>query len=162
MIRRPPRSTLFPYTTLFRSLDARDRRGRNRPSFHDDLARCGDRDLVAMMMKALIHHGAPGAGELWDFHEHPLFAHNPGARQGANRDGFSPRTEPADVAGQLEAGKTCVRIIGADLLDILSHAAEFSLADALARDEDLDRFDLHETDHPSLDLQEPIAGDGRL
>src|SRR3712207_7470210 len=25
MIRRPPRSTLFPYTTLFRSLDVRDR-----------------------------------------------------------------------------------------------------------------------------------------
>src|SRR2546430_13207972 len=25
MIRRPPRSTLFPYTTLFRSLDARAR-----------------------------------------------------------------------------------------------------------------------------------------
>src|SRR3712207_8649728 len=25
MIRRPPRSTLFPYTTLFRSLDARER-----------------------------------------------------------------------------------------------------------------------------------------
>src|SRR3712207_9019294 len=25
MIRRPPRSTLFPYTTLFRSLDGRDR-----------------------------------------------------------------------------------------------------------------------------------------
>src|SRR5690349_23730760 len=27
MIRRPPRSTLFPYTTLFRSAGARDRRG---------------------------------------------------------------------------------------------------------------------------------------
>src|SRR3989475_2702292 len=27
MIRRPPRSTLFPYTTLFRSLARRDRRG---------------------------------------------------------------------------------------------------------------------------------------
>src|SRR2546423_3020613 len=27
MIRRPPRSTLFPYTTLFRSLRAGDRRG---------------------------------------------------------------------------------------------------------------------------------------
>src|SRR3712207_7804961 len=26
MIRRPPRSTLFPYTTLFRSMDAGDRR----------------------------------------------------------------------------------------------------------------------------------------
>src|SRR2546430_7365992 len=25
MIRRPPRSTLFPYTTLFRSLEVRDR-----------------------------------------------------------------------------------------------------------------------------------------
>src|SRR3712207_7999611 len=27
MIRRPPRSTLFPYTTLFRSLAHRERRG---------------------------------------------------------------------------------------------------------------------------------------
>src|SRR3712207_8778977 len=27
MIRRPPRSTLFPYTTLFRSRDARDAHG---------------------------------------------------------------------------------------------------------------------------------------
>src|SRR5437899_5411959 len=33
MIRRPPRSTLFPYTTLFRSsgLRSRGRRGRSRP-----------------------------------------------------------------------------------------------------------------------------------
>src|SRR2546425_8529688 len=34
MIRRPPRSTLFPYTTLFRSLDDIDvaaRRARDRP-----------------------------------------------------------------------------------------------------------------------------------
>src|ERR1035438_4906943 len=31
MIRRPPRSTLFPYTTLFRHGAARDRRGRPRP-----------------------------------------------------------------------------------------------------------------------------------
>src|SRR3712207_9453477 len=29
MIRRPPRSTLFPYTTLFRSVGRRDRGGRN-------------------------------------------------------------------------------------------------------------------------------------
>src|SRR2546426_5191860 len=28
MIRRPPRSTLFPYTTLFRSVDAKDGKGR--------------------------------------------------------------------------------------------------------------------------------------
>src|SRR5256885_11780529 len=31
MIRRPPRSTLFPYTTLFRSFDVRQRRGCHRP-----------------------------------------------------------------------------------------------------------------------------------
>src|SRR2546426_6265966 len=32
MIRRPPRSTLFPYTTLFRSLDRRHLRARQRPT----------------------------------------------------------------------------------------------------------------------------------
>src|SRR2546426_1945640 len=32
MIRRPPRSTLFPYTTLFRSLHDRPRHCRPRPS----------------------------------------------------------------------------------------------------------------------------------
>src|SRR3712207_8791179 len=31
MIRRPPRSTLFPYTTLFRSLLGLDRQGQNAP-----------------------------------------------------------------------------------------------------------------------------------
>src|SRR2546430_4168454 len=37
MIRRPPRSTLFPYTTLFRS--ARDRRGRRSPARHGCVGR---------------------------------------------------------------------------------------------------------------------------
>src|SRR3712207_8395510 len=37
MIRRPPRSTLFPYTTLFRSLD-RTRRGLRRMSSGLDVA----------------------------------------------------------------------------------------------------------------------------
>src|SRR2546421_9665787 len=37
MIRRPPRSTLFPYTTLFRSLD--DARGRAERLSDADLAR---------------------------------------------------------------------------------------------------------------------------
>src|SRR2546425_8536755 len=32
MIRRPPRSTLFPYTTLFRSPKPRDRRAKNSAS----------------------------------------------------------------------------------------------------------------------------------
>src|SRR5258708_27842949 len=42
MIRRPPRSTLFPYTTLFRSCRAR---GRRRRQHHHDLPcqSCHDR-----------------------------------------------------------------------------------------------------------------------
>src|SRR5256885_5771269 len=49
MIRRPPRSTLFPYTTLFRSraevprLDAR-RRHPECPTNSDPGARCGPHD----------------------------------------------------------------------------------------------------------------------
>src|SRR3712207_8019151 len=34
MIRRPPRSTLFPYTTLFRSEQQEDRRGEREPGAH--------------------------------------------------------------------------------------------------------------------------------
>src|SRR3712207_8280935 len=54
MIRRPPRSTLFPYTTLFRSLvDAA-------PDVLLDLG--GDRRLVALLDDAdqpTVQHGVP-------------------------------------------------------------------------------------------------------
>src|SRR2546422_1548386 len=43
MIRRPPRSTLFPYTTLFRSCGTRECRGRC-----DDEARPGSSGLALM------------------------------------------------------------------------------------------------------------------
>src|SRR2546429_3686672 len=44
MIRRPPRSTLFPYTTLFRSLWAPPSRpAQNDPRLHD-----GEADLVLL------------------------------------------------------------------------------------------------------------------
>src|SRR2546422_5275694 len=47
MIRRPPRSTLFPYTTLFRSLVALRDTARPRPMHrHDRLA--ADSSLVAL------------------------------------------------------------------------------------------------------------------
>src|SRR3712207_7407556 len=51
MIRRPPRSTLFPYTTLFRSLDAHDVAHREHPD-----------ELVA------VHHGQVAAADAL----HPL------------------------------------------------------------------------------------------
>src|SRR2546426_6092221 len=40
MIRRPPRSTLFPYTTLFRSVATDGRPGRRRCDPRAELARC--------------------------------------------------------------------------------------------------------------------------
>src|SRR5438445_5170193 len=44
MIRLPPRSTLFPYTTLFRSLARRPQRLRANPDHVDQqLGRCGGR-----------------------------------------------------------------------------------------------------------------------
>src|SRR5260221_7549308 len=47
MIRRPPRSTLFPYTTLFRSCDRHSAQGRQLASRHcrNRSSRVGDRLL---------------------------------------------------------------------------------------------------------------------
>src|SRR2546430_5464338 len=41
MIRRPPRSTLFPYTTLFRSSRRRSRQGRRSSRCHPQRRRTG-------------------------------------------------------------------------------------------------------------------------
>src|SRR5687768_17742543 len=43
MLRRPPRSTLFPYTTLFRSVGRAGRRGARRERRDGDLLRPSDR-----------------------------------------------------------------------------------------------------------------------
>src|SRR3712207_8397714 len=46
MIRRPPRSTLFPYTTLFRSQPADERQHRGRPVGRAHLLRRADQRLL--------------------------------------------------------------------------------------------------------------------
>src|SRR5256885_8257508 len=47
MIRRPPRSTLFPYTTLFRSAHSRAKRGRRMsPRFEPAIGRYLHLDLL--------------------------------------------------------------------------------------------------------------------
>src|ERR1043166_2432423 len=66
MIRRPPRSTLFPYTTLFRSeepRDAADRERPPRPPFAPPQRKLGqpeidgaDRDQHAAERDAVVHH----------------------------------------------------------------------------------------------------------
>src|SRR5688572_32682972 len=58
MLRRPPRSTLFPYTTLFRSR----RRGRGHARLHDPASPAvGEPDGVAVLVGELEVGGA-GAG----------------------------------------------------------------------------------------------------
>src|SRR3989442_11032074 len=58
MIRRPPRSTLFPYTTLFRSQDEADRRRAlhvvRADALHVPAHEHGDRDRHA---HGLVHEG---------------------------------------------------------------------------------------------------------
>src|SRR3712207_7913376 len=64
MIRRPPRSTLFPYTTLFRSL--------NVPTFLQSLADLLLRELLLL---------APIFAGLLRFLRHPVFGHELGRVQ---------------------------------------------------------------------------------
>src|SRR3712207_7412734 len=60
MIRRPPRSTLFPYTTLFRSADAPPRRPRR------DLGLLGGRQVVGperVRRRGVLLRGQPAGGD---------------------------------------------------------------------------------------------------
>src|SRR2546426_4809379 len=73
MIRRPPRSTLFPYTTLFRSHRAHATRGdpvRRRTASRGNRARPGDESFVCPARRAVygrrpaIGGGTAGRGPL--------------------------------------------------------------------------------------------------
>src|SRR5436853_5735016 len=60
MLRRPPSSTLFPYTTLFRSRAARSTRGRPlSPRSREDWA--GARSRTRIRARARRREGAPKA-----------------------------------------------------------------------------------------------------
>src|SRR5688572_32498935 len=57
MIRRPPRSTLFPYTTLFRSHPQPLRRGRQHRGHPDDVHRLRQRGAEPSLDRGHQHHG---------------------------------------------------------------------------------------------------------
>src|SRR3712207_6898258 len=59
MIRRPPRSPLFPYTTLFRSLQPRLERGLVREREHREVVGRGHADILPFRGGAL---GLPANG----------------------------------------------------------------------------------------------------
>src|SRR3712207_3355997 len=94
MIRRPPRSTLFPYTTLFRSrrLDARLPEG-VRPL----------RALHRLVLQALLRRGLPEPVALHLLPRLPV--HLPDARHWPNRrpgagDGGDPKATRRPPAGR--------------------------------------------------------------
>src|SRR2546425_11043846 len=107
MIRRPPRSTLFPYTTLFRSRDAADRgveaedaagtRRDGRPGL-GHVAAAGVREPAG----SAGHHvwGGGGGGE-----EEPLRPRRPLARatRGKRPPGF--RRSPGGALRELSSGE---------------------------------------------------------
>src|SRR3712207_6982062 len=66
MIRRPPRSTLFPYTTLFRSHRTQDRRRRRdtraRAEPDERLLRTRGGDPRGLHRGRLVPHGRRGEG----------------------------------------------------------------------------------------------------
>ena len=115
-----------------------------------------------MVMKAVARFGLPRRRQLGYVHRGRLLAQDAGPGQGPNRYGLRSGAEPADIADQHEAREAGVRVIGPDRLDIVARPAEFRFADALAIDKDLHRFDLHETDDPTLDAQRPVSVDGDL
>src|SRR2546430_7256606 len=59
MIRRPPRSTLFPYTTLFRSSRTRAARAR-RPRFERQLPQQRRQALIDATIECLKRYGHEG------------------------------------------------------------------------------------------------------
>src|SRR6266536_3133764 len=81
MIRRPPRSTLFPYTTLFRSLGVGGRSGRNRGD-RADQSRHQDED------------GRPSASEDGDDDRHPSGEHRADDGHHADDDAASAAALP--------------------------------------------------------------------
>src|SRR5256885_7050684 len=102
MIRRPPRSTLFPYTTLFRSvLEAR-----LRPLVgHVDAAPARlvlptviDTAQPRLLVPAEVERGAPVRAEL------PEQAH-PSARRPEGHEVFAKDPDPLDPAASRELGR---------------------------------------------------------
>src|SRR5258708_27328117 len=63
MIRRPPRSTLFPYTTLFRSIARVERGGGNLAAGQKvQLAVCGDLHIARLAAQRTLSTNGAGSG----------------------------------------------------------------------------------------------------
>src|SRR3989454_2190753 len=131
MIRRPPRSTLFPYTTLFRSIDGDDRvRAREHRALDDvepDAARAEDRDRLPGLHARRVDDRADAG--------HHAAADQTGAVEGTvglDGDAGFPRHDGelrhrADAGELADAGPVAVEDLGGHRLHV-AHLAEVGVA----------------------------------
>src|SRR3712207_9507150 len=112
MIRRPPRSTLFPYTTLFRSVDDRAQEADVAHLLHEVevellgavvVARDGDDLLVREVARGLADELLL-VGQLELDHERGRLVHAPQARTGRFHAARARGVWPGDEAGEPSAG----------------------------------------------------------
>src|SRR2546430_13521359 len=94
MIRRPPRSTLFPYTTLFRSSSA--------PVMPLDVGHCATLAHVPAKWKSLLPGLDPG----------PQPVHQALRLLVMSRDGIEPRSEEHTSALQSQSNLVCRLLLG--------------------------------------------------
>src|SRR5256884_517749 len=102
MIRRPPRSTLFPYTTLFRSRRVRQ-------------ARSAFRRTPGSQVRDFTEHAGARNLDLRAFHELQARVERLAKRfcAGKNRGGPPRRDEPRDLAATRRRGDGVTRFIAA-------------------------------------------------
>src|SRR2546422_1669532 len=98
MIRRPPRSTLFPYTTLFRSRHAAARRAWRPPSMMANLSR-RERTIIAAGLAVAVVIGG------WSFVVEPVLQATPRARDlvPPREEGLQKKRDPIPRKGVIEA-----------------------------------------------------------
>src|SRR5256885_10227801 len=145
MIRRPPRSTLFPYTTLFRSLTAMDIEG------VDVAVMYGTRGRQILMHDDLAPDYAAALARAYNNWAHDYCRHEP------RRLKFAAQIAMHGIPAAIEEARRCVRQLGAVAVigtpnpvngQHLHDEACEPLWSAL---EELDvPIGLHPTGHPSL------------
>src|SRR2546430_9298237 len=125
MIRRPPRSTLFPYTTLFRSRDIRSTAPRQSNHGSERLQHVGEHVLVVTVPVALESlvgiEATLGAEELRELRVARL--HLLACREPMIRQVVAPTVAPPQVDEMAELVRRALHLLrGVDDVQVENHA----------------------------------------